>query len=425
MAHPSLPRHPADPLMLVVGLGASAGGIAALKQFFVHADPEVDAAYVVILHLSPDHESRLAEVVQSATTMPVITVTGEVELASRSIYVVSPNVSLAAVDGKLTVSEMIQREQRRSPVDLFFRTLADAHGPHAVCIVLSGTGADGSKGLKHVKEGGGLAIAQDPADAEFDDMPNNAIATGLVDHVLPAAAMAGRIRDHARHLSASGAGGTTDTDARTPGPLREILTVLRVRTGHDFSNYKPATVQRRIARRMSILGVEAVTEYARMVRDIPGEPPALMKELLIGVTNFFRDPDAFLALERQILPRLFEGKRSHNHVRAWVAACATGEEAYSIAMLLTEAAAAIPDPPSIQVFGTDLDHRAIAVAREGFYPEADLADVSEARVARFFQKEGAGYRVRRELRELVLFADHNLIKDPPSHTSTSSRAVTC
>jgi two-component system CheB/CheR fusion protein len=412
---PSEPSRPPDASMpaLVVGLGASAGGITALQQFFTRVDPSVDAAYVVILHLSPDHDSRLAEVVQAVTPMPVTQVTEQVQIQTRHIYVISPKSSLAAEGNTLTVSPMTRFEQRRSPVDIFFRALADAHGPRAICIVLSGTGPNGSLGLKRVKEHGGMSIVQDPAEAEHDDMPNNAIGTGLVDYVLPIAAMAERIAIYARHITTPSAEVEALAKASTASDqLREILAILRARTGQDFSNYKPATVQRRIARRMAILGVLTLAEYARAMRDQADEPAALMNELLISVTNFFRDPDAFQVLERRVLPRIFERKGSGDHVRVWVAGCATGEEVYSIAMLLAEAAATV-DAPAIQIFGTDLDQHAIATARDGFYLTADVADISEERCNRFFQKEANGYRVRRELREMILFADHNLIKDPP------------
>jgi len=397
---------------LIVGLGASAGGIAALQQFFLHTSAELDAAYVVILHLSPDHDSRLAEVLQGATPMPVAQVTGAVTLAPRHVYVISPSRNLKAEGHRLVVSEMTRLEQRRSPVDTFFTTLGDAHGARAVAVILSGTGPNGSHGLKRIKETGGLAIAQDPQQAEYADMPRNAVATGLVDHVLPIDQIPGRIATYHRHLVEPEQMPLTAADPAAE-PLREVLTLLRVRTGHDFANYKEATLQRRIARRMAVRELTTITEYTQLLREHPEEANALMRELLISVTSFFRDPGAFLTLEQRIIPRLFDRKRGVDQVRAWVAGCATGEEAYSIAILLAEGAAAAAEPPPVQVFATDLDQRAIVIAREGLYVEADVADVSEERLHRFFQRDPGGYRVRRELREMVLFADHNLIRDPP------------
>jgi two-component system, chemotaxis family, CheB/CheR fusion protein len=399
---------------LVVGLGASAGGIRALKDFFAHVAPQSGAAYVVILHLSPDHDSHLAEVLQTTATMPVAQVTASVPIQRNHVYVVPPNKSLTIADGMLSVSEFTRPEQRRAPVDVFFRALADAQGSRSVCVVLSGTGPNGSAGLKRVKEYGGLVIAQDPTEAEYGDMPRNSIATGLVDLVLPVAEIPAKINAFFEHLrddyAEVPAGGELRGD---PEAMRDVLTLLRVRTGHDFSNYKTATLHRRVERRMSLRGLPTVGSYARLVREEPDEAVSLMKELLISVTNFFRDPEAWIALEQRVIPRLFINKGAQDQVRLWVPGCAGGEEAYSIAMLLAEYVAPSIDQPSIQVFATDLDQGAIASARDGFYTEAEIADVSEQRLGRFFHRENDGYRVRRELRELVLFAHHNVIKDPP------------
>jgi two-component system, chemotaxis family, CheB/CheR fusion protein len=398
---------------LFVGIGASAGGIRALKDFFAHVPASTGAAYIVIVHLSPDHDSRLAEVLQAITVMPVTQVRGEITMEADHIYVVAPNQSLTVAGATLMLADVARAEQRRAAVDLFFRALAEAHGSHCVSIVLSGTGADGSSGLKRTKEHGGLAIAQDPREAEFADMPNNSIATGLVDRVLPVAAMPSAIVEYYRRLGSTEAIAPSLARGDDGEPLRGILTLLRVRTGQDFSNYKRQTVRRRIERRLSLHSLSTLAEYHEFMREHADEAKALMKELLISVTNFFRDAEAFALLAERVLPRLFEQKQSQDQVRVWVPGCATGEEAYSVAMLLTEFAAAAIDPPSIQVFATDLDADAIAVAREAHYTEAEVADVSEERLQRFFQHERGGYRVRRDLRELVLFAPHNVIKDPP------------
>src|SRR5262245_25142025 len=395
----------------VVGLGASAGGITALREFFAHVSSETGIAWVVILHLSPEHDSKLAEILQTSAHIPVTQVREAVIVEPDHVYVVPPNKRLSIVDDKLTVSEVTRPEQRRAPVDVFFRALADAHGSQSVCVVLSGTGPNGSAGLKRVKEYGGLAIAQDPADAEYPDMPRNSIATGLVDFVLPVAQMPPRISDFVDGLRRSETDVSDDLD--DSHALREIMTTLRVRTGHEFSNYKPATLRRRIQRRIHLRDVTDINEYARLIRQNPDEGVALMKELLISVTNFFRDPQAWAVLEERILPRLFLTKTMHDQIRVWVAGCATGEEAYSLAMILSEYQATAMEQPSIQVFGTDLDEHAIAIAREGLYTDAEVADVSEERLQRFFHKQSGGYRVRRDLRETLLFAPHNLIKDPP------------
>jgi two-component system CheB/CheR fusion protein len=402
-------------LLLVVGIGASAGGIKALKEFFAHVPANLGVAYVVILHLSPDHDSKLAEVLQTTASMPVTQVTAPTQIEPDHVYVVSPNKSLEIADSTLIIAEITRPEQRRAPVDVFFRALADSHGSRTACVVLSGTGPNGSAGLKRIKEYGGLVIAQDPAEAEYSDMPRNAIATGLVDLILPVGEIPRRISQYVEQLRRERTDdASADVDAtEDPEAMREVLTLLRVRTGHDFANYKRATLYRRIERRMSLRGVPSLAQYGRLIRQSPDEAVLLMRELLISVTNFFRDPVAWTSLAQRIVPRLFLNKSANDQVRVWVAGCATGEEAYSIAILLAEYAPLVPDQPSIQVFATDLDERAIAIAREGVYSEADIADVSEERLQRFFHRGTDGYRIKRELREMVLFAHHNLLKDPP------------
>jgi two-component system CheB/CheR fusion protein len=399
-------------LSLVVGLGASAGGIQALAQFFANAPTDAPIAYVVVLHLSPDHESRLAEVLQRSTSLPVAQVRETVTLEPNHVYVIPPSRNLRAIDGSLVLTPQGRPDERKAPVDIFLRTLADAYGSNAAAVILSGTGVDGSNGLKRVKEYGGLTIAQRPDEAEHGDMPSAAIRTGLIDYVLPADQMPRRILDYHRRLK------QTSVDAprvalEEAQALRDVMTLMRARTGHDFSDYKPATVNRRIGRRMSLHDLATVEQYALLMRGQPDEAVSLMKELLISVTNFFRDPEAFWFLEERIIPRLFDRKSPTDQVRVWSAGCATGEEAYSLAMLLAEHASNILAPPAVQVFATDLDEAAIAAARDGIYTPADVTDLSPERVKRFFQREAGGYRVRRELRETILFANHNVIKDPP------------
>jgi two-component system, chemotaxis family, CheB/CheR fusion protein len=408
---------------LVVGLGASAGGIKALKEFFSNVPADSGMAYVVILHLSPDHDSQLAEVLQHTAAIPVTQVTDHVHVEPNHVYVIPPNQSLSINDGHLSLSEITRVEERRAPVDIFFRTLAQSHTSHAVSVILSGTGANGSMGMKRVKEMGGISIVQEPDEAEYSDMPRNSIATGLVDYVLPVAKIPAKIIAYKEHLGSVRIPVESEVrEEMDEQALRDIFTQLRVRTGHDFSNYKRATVLRRIERRISVHELPDLPAYARHMREQPEEAQALLKDLLISVTNFFRDCEAFEALERNIIPKLFEGKGARDQVRVWVAGCATGEEAYSVAMLLAEYTAHSPSAPKVQVFATDIDEQAIASAREGFYTLNDAADVSPERLRLFFTKETDGYRVRRELREMVLFAHHNLIKDAPfSHLDM----VTC
>jgi two-component system CheB/CheR fusion protein len=399
---------------LIVGIGASAGGIGVLKEFFSHVPVDSDMAYVVILHLSPNHDSRLAEVLQTATAIPVTQVDEPVRVVPNHVYVISPNQSLTMTEGNLVLSEMMRIEERRAPVDIFFRTLAESHRSRAVCVVLSGTGADGSMGMKRVKEMGGVAIVQDPREAEYADMPRNSIATGLVDYVLPVSQIPAKILAFKERLGQPGlVAGPLEYPATDEQALREIFTQLRVSTGHDFSNYKRATVLRRIERRLNLHELENLPVYAAYMRDHDEEARGLLKDLLISVTNFFRDCQSFEALERGIIRSLFEGKAAGDQVRVWITGCATGEEAYTMAMLLCEVSQTLTEPPSIQVFATDIDEQAIAKARDGLYTLNDAVDVSPERLSEFFTIEKHGYRVRRELREMVLFARHNLIKDPP------------
>src|SRR3954471_3795395 len=324
----------ASDLRAVVGIGASAGGIAALQRFFARVPRSGHTAYVVVLHLSPEHDSHLAEVLQSVSPIPVVQVTGAAPLKSDRVYVVSPNHNLSITDGSIVTTEMSRAEQRRAPIDIFFRSLADVHPAVVVSVVLSGMGTDGSSGLKRVKEHGGLVVAQDPHDAEYADMPANAIATGLVDYVPPAAEMPAAIQAYQSRITVVPADPDPMPAAAPTDGLREILTLLRARTRHDFASYKPSTLARRINRRMHVRGVESAAEYAALVREQRGEADALMRDLLISVTQFFRDAGTFAVLAHRVIPRLFENKRAQDQVRAWVPGCATGEEAYSIAMLL-------------------------------------------------------------------------------------------
>ncbi|MFL6691751.1 MAG: CheR family methyltransferase, partial [Ramlibacter sp.] len=331
--------------------------------------------------------------------------------------VIPPGKVLESIDGELQLATIPDGRAKHVVVDVFFRTLADSHGPHAAAVVLSGMDGDGAIGIKRIKERGGLTVAQDPEQANQSSMPRSAIGTGMVDWVLPVSDMPARLLAYFRLEHAV----ELPPEELPPDPVRQggdeaalhaVLNFLRTRTGRDFGHYKRATVLRRIGRRMQVNGVDNLGGYLNCLRTRPGECGALLQDLLISVTNFFRDPDCFHALEQQI-PLLFEGKGPNDAVRVWVVACATGEEAYTVAMLLSEYARKLDAPPLIQVFATDLDEQAVQVAREGVYPAAIDADVSEERLRRFCLKEHRGYRVRRELREIVLFAVHDVLHDSP------------
>jgi two-component system CheB/CheR fusion protein len=397
----------------VVGIGASAGGIRALQGFFAHAPADCGMAFVVILHLSPSAESNVAEILQQTTAMPVTQVTEATRVEPNHVYVIPPNKLLSIQDGTIYLQAPAGEQVRRAPIDLFFRSLADSHGRNAAAVVLSGSGADGTVGVQRIKENGGAVLAQDPHEAEFDAMPRNVIATGLVDYILPVADIPAALIEYWRTAEAVQLPiDTVPLPASDDDALRIIFTVLRSRTGHDFSQYKRPTLLRRIGRRMQVNNVTNLAAYLQVLRSRPEEVQALLRDLLISVTNFFRDADAWLSLTA-VIPNLFASKDAGDQVRVWVPACATGEEAYTVAMLLYEHASTLDSAPTIQVFATDIDEDAINTARQGMYPETIVADVSAERLQRFFMPEPGRYRIKKEIRDLVLFAPHNLVRDPP------------
>ena len=390
-----------------------ADGLSALAKFFDHLPDDLNASYVVVIHLSPDHESHLQALLQRHTSMPVVQVQKPVTVEPAKVYVIPPGKDLSLMDGMLRLTEPGDRRPR-AEIDLFFRSLADVYGSDAVAIVFSGTGADGAVGIKRVKEVGGITMAQAPGDAEYGAMPAAAIATGLVDLVRPAAALADEVaalrqrKDRIKLPLPDPEMSDEENEA-----LASIFTKLRRTTGHDFTPYKRSTVLRRLARRLQLHGVDRLSEYLQFVETTPDEPRALLGDMLISVTQFFREPEAFAALEEKVIPRLFDGKDVGQEVRAWICGCATGEEAYSIAMLLLDHARRVESPLKIQVFGSDISEEALLQAREGLYPHAVAGDISPERLDRYFTHEPNGYRVRKELRETILFAHHNLLKNPP------------
>jgi two-component system CheB/CheR fusion protein len=401
--------------IFLAGLGASAGGIHTLEQFFEHMPPDSNLAFVVILHLSPEHESNLAPMLQRKTLMPVIQVQERIKVLPNHVYVIPPVKHLAMEDGHIRLMEPEQQKGRRVPVDLFFRTLAEAYTTHAIGVIFSGTGTDGTIGLRRIKEKGGIAIAQDPLEAEYDGMPRSVINAGLVDFVLPVAEIPTKLialRQATEKIQ------IWHGDEKAPvevdeKALRGVLATLRTRTNHDFSSYKRSTVLRRVARRLQVNNLQEVSQYQTFIRENPGEAQELLKDMLISVTNFFRDNDAYNTLKTQVIPKIFEHKELGDQVRVWVSGCATGEEAYSMAILLSEYAETLDHPPNLQIFATDIDEEGITEARDGIFPESIEVDISHERLRRFFHKESHHYRIRKEVREMVLFAPHNVLRDPP------------
>ncbi|HEY9199251.1 MAG TPA: chemotaxis protein CheB [Gammaproteobacteria bacterium] len=398
---------------MIVGIGASAGGLQALKDLFSEIPADSGLAFVVVVHLSPEHPSLLADVLQPFCAIPVHQVTENTQVEPDRVYVIPPASNLSTIDSHLRLSDMAPARGARTPIDHFFETLADTHRERCVGVILSGMGADGTAGIKKIKEQGGLTLVQDPHEAEFDAMPHNAIATRLIDLILPAREMPRHILRFARtrpRIEVSADESISEPDRQI---LQQIFAQLRARTGQDFSKYKRSTVLRRIRRRMQLHQKELLGDYLEFLRLTPGEVRLLAEEFLITVTRFFRDAGAFEHLETEAIPRLFEGRTSVDRIRVWSVGCATGEEAYSIAMLLLEQAARVPDPPELEIFASDLREHSLERAREGRYPDTIEADVSPQRLQRFFVNEGGGYRVRKEVREIVVFASHNLLRDPP------------
>jgi two-component system CheB/CheR fusion protein len=407
------PEAPSRPKRTVVGIGASAGGFAALKTFFAHVPPDSGLSFVVVVHLSPDHESHLAELLQPHVSIPIEQVNEATVLEPNHVYVIPPNANINTIDTHLRLTKLEER-RHRAPIDNFFRTLAETHDGHAVAVILTGSGSDGSVGITDIKANAGLVIVQDPREAEYDGMPHSAVATGLADFVLPVAEIPQTILRFDRtdpHLPQPKDG--EEVSSGEQALMQKLFAQLRARTDRDFSRYKRSTIMRRVARRMQLNYLESLPSYIDRLRTRPEEARALADDLLITVTHFFRDPAVFERLENEVVPRLFEKKSAPETVRAWSVGCATGEEAYSLAMLLLEQAERQESPPQIQVFASDLHTRALEKAREGLYAADITKDVSPERLKRFFQQENGGYRIRKEVRDLVVFASHNLLSDPP------------
>jgi len=412
----------------IVGIGASAGGLAAFEAFFsaMPADRDPGMAFVLVQHLAPDHKSLLSELVKRYTRMQVFEVEDGMRVAPNCAYIIPPNCDMAFLDGTLQLLEPAAPRGQRLPIDFFFRSLAQDQHERAICIVFSGTGSDGTLGLRAVKGEGGMAMAQNPESTEYDGMPRSAIATGLVDYVLPPAEMPAQLIAYASHVFGSALRPAAAATAKAEDALKKIFVLLRAQTGHDFSQYKQNTIVRRVQRRMAVHQIDHMDEYVRYLRQNAAEAELLFRDFLIGVTSFFRDSEAFSALEEQVIPRLFAEKPADGTIRVWVPGCSTGEEAYSIAILLQERQEALKQTYRVQVFATDIDRQAIEQARAGSYSASIVADVSAERLARFFsltsdlpvsssgpQTGGDFYRVQKNIRDLLVFSEQDVVKDPP------------
>jgi two-component system CheB/CheR fusion protein len=410
----------------VVGIGASAGGIAALQHFLEGLPGKTGMAFVIVLHLAPEHESVTASILQLKTRMPVSQVSGDVTIEQDHVYVIPPNRDLLMNANGLHIVPAERSVGSRTTIDKFFRTLAEVHRERAIGVILSGAGSDGAVGIARIKEMGGVTVAQAPGDAEHDGMPLSAIATNAVDIVLPVVEIPQKLVEIALNsrrivLPEAGELGLAIGPGRYPGDdereraLRDVLAVVQQRTGHDFRHYKRATILRRIERRLQIAMLPDVQHYKAFLETNPNETFALLQDLLISVTNFFRDREAFEMMEREIIPRVFETAAPDEQIRCWSIGCATGEEAYSMAMLLADQNELQPEGQtrSLQVFASDIDARALNVARIGAYPKSIVTDVPPSRLRRYFEERDDMYCIKRELRDSVLFANHNALRDPP------------
>jgi len=408
----------------IVGIGASAGGLDALLRLFENMPATNGMAFVIVLHLSPKHESNIAHLLQKSTRMSVRQVNEPVTIEPNNVYVIPPSQSLLMRDGQLFVEPMVRPRGRAVAIDIFFRTLADAHAERSVGLILTGTGSDGAVGIARIKEVGGVTIAQDPKEAEYDGMPHSAIETRAIDFVLPITEIPQRlieISDNRANIKLPSASEfSIDVQDENPNnkkaaeeALVSIMDLLRSRSGHDFSHYKKATVLRRIERRMQVSRTASLQEYCKFLTEHAEETPSLLQDMLISVTNFFRDREGFETLEREYIPAIFAEAEKGAPIRVWSAGCATGEEAYSLGMLLAEQRVLLNSPVDIQVFATDIDDRAISIARRGLYPESIVTDVAPSKLRQFFIREDGHYRIKKTLREKILFAAHNVLRDPP------------
>ena len=397
----------------IVGIGASAGGLEALEQFFIHLPKDNGIGFVIIQHLDPTHVGIMPELLQRITPMKVLQATDQLKVKPNCVYVIPPNKSLSLLNGALHLFDPVETRGLRLPIDIFFRSLADDRQENSIGIILSGMGSDGSLGLKAIKEKNGAVLVQDPATAKFDGMPRSAVEAVIADIIAPADELPMKLLTFLKYIPVIKK--EPEIDSKDKSNLEKIIILLREQSGHDFSLYKKNTLFRRIERRKGIHQIEKIRNYVRFLQENPKEVEILFKELLIGVTNFFRDNVVWEKLRDHVFPRMFEDMPNGYVMRAWVPGCSSGEEAYSLAIIFKEALEKIKSPKNItlQIFATDLDSDAIEVARKGIFSKNIINDVSPERLKRFFTIDGEQFRVNTPIREMVVFAPQNVTKDPP------------
>ncbi|EAT58468.1 chemotaxis protein CheB [Chlorobium ferrooxidans] len=398
----------------VIGLGSSAGGLEALELFMKNVPDSSGMAFVIVQHLDPTHKGIMAELLQRVTPIPVQQITDRLKIEPDHIYLIPPNKNLTILHGVLHLLDMVKPRGLRLPIDFFFRSMADDLHQHSLGVILSGMGSDGTFGLRAIKEKGGAVFVQDPESAKFDGMPRSAIDAGLADVIAPVEMLPEKIISYLKHEQLNFKQTDTLEDASLSA-LAKVIILLRSQTGHDFSLYKKNTIYRRIERRMSIHQIQKISFYVKYLQENPQEIELLFRELLIGVTSFFRDPAAWEIMKKRAIPSLIAARPSGGLLRAWVAGCSTGEEAYTLAILFREVIDAIKPAGNfkLQIFATDLDKDAIDKARAGVYPSNIVADLTAEHIKRYFDKDDSGYKIKREIRETIVFAPHNVIMDPP------------
>ena len=396
----------------IVGIGMSAGGLEVATEFLKAMPPDSGMGFVIVQHLEPTRKSLLAELLGRHTEMPVIDVEDGMAVQANHVYVIIPAQTLLIEDGILRLIEPAEPRGLRHPIDHFFTALARDRTTGSIAVLLSGAGSNGSAGIQDIKLSGGMCIAQTPETAKFDSMPRHAIASGAVDYVLAPADMPAVLMRYTRHPYIEGDAAEVIASA-SESSFGDVLTLIRARSGHDFRQYKRTTLTRRTHRRMGLAGLESFDDYLVKLRDDPPELQALVRDMMINVTGFFRDPEAWEALDRDVISPLVQQAAPDQAIRAWVPACSTGEEAYTIAMLLAEHAETAEKGLQLKIFATDLADNNLASARRGLYPASMVESLSSDRLERFFEKTGESYRIKREIREAVVFAPQNLLADPP------------
>jgi two-component system CheB/CheR fusion protein len=397
----------------IVCIGASAGGLEALEQFFGNVPDSSGMAYVVIQHLDPTQKGMLPELLQRISKMKVFQVKDRMKIEPNFVYVIPPNKSMSVLKGVLYLFDPFEARGLRLPIDFFLRSLADDQKEFAIGVILSGMGSDGSSGIRAIKEHNGIVLVQEPETAKYDSMPRNAIDSGLVDIVAPADNLFFKLISFFKHIPVVKL--KPDTEVKDKSALEKIIILLRTHTGNDFSLYKKNTVYRRIERRMGIHKIDDIYSYVHFLQENPKEVHILFKELMIGVTSFFRDSPVWEKLKESIIPAQIKKSRTNSTFRAWVPGCSTGEEAYSLAIVFKEALEKVKPNEgfSLQIFASDIDNDAIETARKGLFSANIAADVSSNRLNRFFTKTDDGYRINTEIRETIVFAQHNIIMHPP------------